>query len=177
MWLLTSVPEDVVPDDSEDPLLLVLPDVVEPSEKGLWKGLLGTGLWLKGPWKQLPPEVMVLEGAGLPPGLLWMNSTGGLLQTLWAGLLVGAGCSVGVGSGLRWTGAGLLLTEVGSSSGSSSMSSQSGRQYADGGPSGWASAGAWGSSGCGSPGSWGTPGAAVAGCPRGGKGEKVSPMP
>ena len=40
MWLLRSVPEDVVPDDSEDPLLEVLPDVVELSEKGLWKGLL-----------------------------------------------------------------------------------------------------------------------------------------
>ena len=93
MWLLTSVPEEVVPDDSEDPLLLVLPDVVEPSEKGLWKGLLGTGLWWKGlqEWKQLPPEVMVLEGEGLLPGLLWMNSTEGLLRTLWVGLLAGAG--------------------------------------------------------------------------------------
>jgi hypothetical protein len=89
----------VLPDDPEDPLLLVLPDVVEPSEKGLWKGLLGTGLWMKGlqEWKQLPPEVMVLEGEGLLPGLLWMNSTEGLLRTLWVGLLVGAGCSVGVG--------------------------------------------------------------------------------
>jgi len=40
VWLVRSVPEDVVPDDSEYPLLLVIPDVVEPSEKGLWKGLL-----------------------------------------------------------------------------------------------------------------------------------------
>ncbi len=41
-------------------LLEVLPELVEPSGKGLWKGLLGTGLSWKGlqEWKQLPPEVM-----------------------------------------------------------------------------------------------------------------------
>jgi hypothetical protein len=105
VWLLRSVPLDVVPEDPEDPLLevvpedpedpllVVVPDVVEPSEKGLWKGLLGTGLWRKGlqELKQLPPEVMVLLGEAQGSGLLWMNSTEGLLRTLWAGLLVGAG--------------------------------------------------------------------------------------
>ena len=138
-----------------------------------WPGLC-QGL---SPWKKLQ---LLGGGCGLAGLLCTMLCIGELLTLsaaaagwlVGAGRWVGVGCWVGVGSGLRWTGAGLLLTEVGSSSGSSSMSSQSGRQYADGGPSGWASAGAWGSSGCGSPGSWGTSGAAVAGCPRGGKGKR-----
>jgi hypothetical protein len=34
----------------EVPLLVVFPELVEPSGNGLWKGLLGTGLL----WKGLP---------------------------------------------------------------------------------------------------------------------------
>ncbi len=82
--------------------------------------------------------------AVLGSGLLWMTLYTGLLLTLWAGAadwLVGAGWWIGAGCwiGAGWSaGAGLLCTEVGSSVGSKSMSSQSGRQYADGGPAGWA---------------------------------------
>ncbi len=154
-------------------LLEVLPELVEPSGKGLWKGLLGTGLSWKGlqEWKQLPPEVMVLEGGVLLPGLLWMvfiegllrmTSYTGLLVTLWVGSLVRAGWLVGAGAV--------------SSAGSSYMSSQSGRQYADGGPSGWTVVGSWDTSGSKVAGSRGTSMAAGgwlgAFSPKGGKGKK-----